>query len=67
MEEGDTSKYSMDEKVRMYEILKDNSNIIALLSKVHQEVSRREVELKKRRRTRKFNTIRKRRKKNKRT
>ena len=28
MEEGDTSKYNMDEKVRIYEILKDNSNII---------------------------------------
>ena len=46
-EEGDTSKYTMDEKVRMYEILNDNSNIIALLSKAHQESLRREAELKK--------------------
>ena len=46
-EKGDTSKYSMDEKVRMYEILNDNSNIIALLSKAHEESLRREAELKK--------------------
>ena len=54
MEEGDTSKYNMDEKVRIYEILKDNSNIIALLSKVHQEVLRREVELKKMKKNKKI-------------
>ena len=33
-------------KVRMNEILNDNSNIIALLSKAHQESLRREAELK---------------------
>jgi hypothetical protein len=36
----------MDEKVRMYEILNDNSNIIALLSKAYKESLRREAELK---------------------
>ena len=46
-EEGDTSKYSMDEKVRMYEILKDNAMIIGLLSKAHQESLRRQEEEKK--------------------
>ena len=43
---GDTSKYTMQEQIEMYEVLQSNADIISMLSKAHEESLRREAEAK---------------------
>ena len=47
LKDENASNLSMEEKVRMYEILNDNQYIVSMLSKAHQESLRREQEKKK--------------------
>ena len=44
---GNSDKYTMEEQVQMFEILKSNSDIVSMLSKAHEESLRREAEKKK--------------------
>ena len=43
---GNSSKYSLQEQVKMYEILQSNENIVSMLCQAHEESLRREAELK---------------------
>ena len=46
-EQGNSSIYTMDEKVRLYEILNENANIVNMLTKAHEEFLKNENERKK--------------------
>ncbi len=46
-EQGNSSIYTMDEKVRIYELLNDNAHIVNMLTKAHEESLKIEAERKK--------------------
>ena len=44
VEDGDTSEYSMEEQVKMYDVLQSNKDIISMLAQAHSEALRRQAE-----------------------